>query len=169
LPSPRSLLADAGRAPPLGQLGLRVEHAALRQPVEPPVGLRIDPALVAKLPEVTPHAADDANPSGLRRRPRVQCALAAAMTTPPAFRPLRGSVAGPTAGDALHGPLLDDVLPDEIANPVPGDRVEDVVLDLRVGRDPDAVDADAQDGRRQGRLIVVAHSVTIRFRTGRLF
>src|SRR5438128_1993206 len=79
--------------------------------------------------------------------------------------PLRGSVAGPTAGDALHGPLLDDVLPDEIANPVPGDRVEDVVLDLRVGRDPDPVDADAQDRRRQAPLIVEPHSVTIRFRT----
>src|SRR5207245_1061704 len=70
---------------------------------------------------------------------------------------------------ALHRPLLDDVLPDEIANAVPRDRVEDVVLHLRVRGDPDAVDPDAEDRCREAPLVIEPHSVTIRFSTRRPF
>src|SRR5439155_7651787 len=72
-------------------------------------------------------------------------------------------------GNALHGPLLDDVLSDEVPDPIAGNRVEDVVLDLRVRGDPHAVDSDAQDRRGEAPLVVEPHSVTIRFSTRRPF
>src|SRR5207249_3618936 len=127
-------------------------------PIEPPIRRGVDPALVSELPEMTAHPADDADPAGLLRGPRVQRALAAPVASPPAFRPLRRAMAGTPAGNALHGPLLNDVLPDEIPNPVPRDGVEDVVLDLRVRGDPHPVDPDAHDRRGEAPLVVEPHS-----------
>src|SRR5207247_11456643 len=144
----RCLLDNAGGAQLLVQVGLRFEHAALGLAVEPSVRGRIDPPLVAELAQVTTHAPDDLDPAGFLRRPRIQGAFAAAVAAAPTLCPLRGPVTGAPAGNASSRPLLDDVLADEVANSIPGDRVEYVVLDLLVGRVPHVGYASAHGGFR---------------------
>src|SRR5207245_9932960 len=103
----------------------------------------------------------------LLRRPRVQGSLAGTMATAPSLRPLRRPMAGTTPGHAPFVALLDHIASNQATDPVAGDRVEDVLLLLRVRADVDPVHSDLEDRRREAPLVVEPHSVTIRFRMRR--
>src|SRR5213592_2897485 len=98
-----------------------------------------------------------------RMRP-IQRAFSGAVPPASAFRALGRSVASPPAGDAALGPLLDHIPADERADPIARDRVEDVLLLLRVRANVHPVQPDLEDRGGESTLIVKPHSVTIRLR-----
>src|SRR5437879_10649986 len=81
--------------------------------------------------------------------------------------PLRRPMAGTTPGHAPLVALLAHVAPNQATDPVAGNRVEDVLLLLRVRADVDPVHPDLENRRREAPLVVEPHSVTIRFKTRR--
>src|SRR5207247_7522537 len=132
--------------------------------VQPALGPDIAPSSLLQFPQAASHPPDQANPAGLLRRPRIQRSLAGTMAAASSLRPLRRPMAGTTPGHAPLVALLDHVAANQATDPVAGDRVEDVLLLLRVRADVDPVHPDLEDRRREAPLVVEPHSVTIRFK-----
>src|SRR5437870_10471286 len=126
-----------------------LEHAALGLRVEPPISPDIDPSLLLQFPQAASHPPDQTNPAGLLRRPRIQRSLAGAVAAAPSLRALRRPMAGTTPGHAPLVALLDHIAANQAADPVAGNRVEDVLLLLRVRADVDPVHPDLENRRRR--------------------